>query len=140
MSRGNKMAPVPHPASKQCQSPTRRRQTTLSHVCVNTHTQTYTQTYAHICETFCLTVCLGRRPPSACLGIYLTFAKASRPQTDARQHVFRLPCPDSCVCVLDMLCVSHPALVALLLPSSCPASSFFVIYLIRFSMHVFSHL
>lgn len=123
MSRGDKMAPVSHPESKQ-----RRRQATLSHdsVYTHTHTVTHTQTYARICD--CLSGSL-----SVCRGIYLTFVKASRPQSDATLHVPRLPsslsrvpCP---VCVPTILCVSAcfcccPLFVC------WPASSFIVLYIL----------
>lgn len=100
-------------------------------------THTHTLTYARICD--CLSGSL-----SVCLGIYLTFVKASRPQTDATLHVPRLPsslsrvpCPRP-VCVPAILCGSAcfcccPLFVC------WPASSF-IVHLIRFSMHVFSHL
>lgn len=134
MSRGNKMAPVPHPASKQCQSPTRRRQTTLSHVCVNTHTQTYTQTYAHHMWNL-LSDCLSGSPAALCLSWDLFDFCESLAATDWRQAA-RVP---SAVSRVLCVCPGY-AFVALLLPSSCPASPFPVFILLSFPCMFFSHL
>lgn len=125
MSRGDKMAPVSHPESKQ-----RRRQATLSHDSVYTHTYTHSNAHTNICAHMWN---LLSGSLSVCLGIYLTFVKASRPQTDATLHVpclsssrSRVPCP---VCVPTILCVLAcfcccPLFVC------WPASSFMVLYIL----------
>lgn len=137
MSRVDKMAPVSHPESKQ-----RRRQATLSHDSVYTHTYTHSNAHTNICAHMWLSVwvavCLSRDLFDFCESLAATDWRHVARATSA---VFPVPCTVSASCV----CPDYPVCLGLLLllPSFCVLARLFVhciVHLIRFSMHVFSHL